>query len=75
VLILRGLELIKLFDVVQLTTRAGPGISTETTTVYLYNIAFKFFDLGYSSAAAFVLLIGVSFLVYLGLRLLTRERA
>jgi multiple sugar transport system permease protein len=74
VLILRGLELIKLFDVVQLTTRAGPGISTETTTVYLYNIAFKFFDLGYSSAAAFVLLIAVSVLVYLGLRLLTRER-
>jgi multiple sugar transport system permease protein len=74
-LILRGLELIKLFDVVQLTTRAGPGITTETTTVYLYNIAFKFFDFGYSSAAAFVLLIGVSVLVFVGLRLLTRERA
>jgi multiple sugar transport system permease protein len=74
-LILRGLELIKLFDVVQLTTRAGPGITTETSTVYLYNIAFKFFDFGYASAAAFLLLIGVSILVFGGLRLLTRERA
>ena len=74
-LILRGLELIKLFDVVQLTTRAGPGITTETVTVYLYNIAFKFFDLGYSSAAAIVLLLGVSTLVFLGLRMLVRERA
>jgi multiple sugar transport system permease protein len=73
-LILRGLELIKLFDVVQLTTRAGPGITTETTTVYLYNVAFKFFDLGYSSAAALVLLVWVSILVFLGMRLLTRER-
>jgi multiple sugar transport system permease protein len=75
VLILRGLELIKLFDVIQLTTRAGPGITTESITVYLYNIAFKFFDLGYASAAAFVLLLGVSVLVALGLRMLVRERA
>src|SRR5262245_18750735 len=45
-LILRGLELVKLFDVIQLTTRAGPGIATETISSYIYQLGFKDFNLG-----------------------------
>jgi len=69
-LILRGLELVKLFDVVQLTTRAGPGIATETISSYIYQLGFKDFNLGYAAAASFVLLVGVSVLVFGAVRML-----
>jgi len=69
-LILRGLELVKLFDVVQLTTRAGPGIATETISSYIYQLGFKDFNLGYAAAASFVLLVGVSALVFGAVRML-----
>jgi multiple sugar transport system permease protein len=69
-LILRGLELVKLFDVVQLTTRAGPGIATETISSYIYQLGFKDFNLGYAAAASFILLVGVSALVFGAVRML-----
>ena len=58
-LLIRGLDLLKLFDVVLLSTRAGPGISTETISVYIYNLGFRFWSLGYAAAASFLLLIVV----------------
>jgi len=69
-LILRGLELVKLFDVIQLTTRAGPGIATETISSYIYQLGFKDFNLGYAAAASFILLVGVSALVFGAVRML-----
>ena len=74
-LVLRGLDLLRMFDVVALTTRGGPGIATETLTYYIYNLAFKFFDLGYGAAAAILMLVGVSVLVTLAIRILTRQEA
>jgi multiple sugar transport system permease protein len=70
--VLRGLDAIKMFDVVQLATRGGPGVGTETITVYIYNLAFKFFDLGYGAAAGLLMLVGVSVLVGLAVRTITR---
>lgn len=55
--LIRGLDILKLFDVVLLSTRAGPGISTETISVYIYNLGFRFWSLGYAAAASFLLLI------------------
>lgn len=54
--LIRGLDLLKLFDVILLSTRAGPGIATETISVYIYNLGFRFWTLGYASAASFLLL-------------------
>jgi multiple sugar transport system permease protein len=45
----------------------GPGGSTTTVVFYIYQTAFRFFEMGYASALAytlFVLLFGVSFLQY-----------
>lgn len=70
--VLRGLDAIKMFDVVQLATRGGPGVGTETITVYIYNLAFKFFDLGYAAAAGLLMLIGVSVIVGLAVRTITK---
>ena len=57
--LIRGLDLLKLFDVILLSTRAGPGIATETISVYIFNLGFRFWTLGYASAASFLLLIVV----------------
>jgi multiple sugar transport system permease protein len=74
-LLLRGLDLLKMFDVVALATRGGPGIATETLTFYIYNLAFKFFDLGYAAAAAMLMLVGVSVVAGLAVRTLVRGQA
>ena len=55
--LIRALDLLKLFDVILLSTRAGPGIQTETISVYIYNLAFKFWSMGNATAASFILLI------------------
>ncbi len=72
-LVLRGLDLLKMFDVIALATRGGPGTTTETLTFYIYNLAFKFFDLGYAAAAAILMLIGVSLLVTFAIRAISRQ--
>ena len=74
-LVLRGLDLLRMFDVVALATRGGPGIATETLTYYIYNLAFSFFDLGYAAAASVLMLLGVSVLVGVAVRSLVRGAA
>jgi multiple sugar transport system permease protein len=74
-LVLRGLDLIRMFDIVALATRGGPGTSTETISYYIYNLAFKFFDLGMGAAASILMLAGVSLLVAFAVRSLVRRAA
>ena len=38
-------------------TRGGPGNATEIIGIYIYNRAFKFFDIGLGSAASVILLV------------------
>jgi multiple sugar transport system permease protein len=71
--VLRGLDLLRMFDVIALATRGGPGTTTETLSYYIYNLAFKFFDLGYGAAASLLMLVGVSVLVFLAVRSLARS--
>jgi multiple sugar transport system permease protein len=56
-LLIRGLDCLKSFDIIFTTTRGGPGTSTETITLYIYTVGYKFFRLGYGAAASFILLI------------------
>jgi len=73
--VLRGLDLLRMFDVIALATRGGPGTATETLTFYIYNLGFKFFDLGRAAAASILMLIGVSVLVMVAVRSLLRNQA
>jgi multiple sugar transport system permease protein len=59
-LIIRGIEVFKLFDAVYILTGGGPGTSTESLSVYLYKLSFQDFRLGYAAAVAFVVLIMLS---------------
>ena len=45
------------FDTIYLITRGGPGDSTLTAPVYVYDMAFRSFQLGRSAAASLILMV------------------
>lgn len=53
--LIRAIDAFKIFDIIYIMTRGGPGRSTEALSVYAYRITFRFWNLGYG--AAVVLLI------------------
>jgi multiple sugar transport system permease protein len=56
-LLIRSIETFKIFDAIYILTRGGPGASTETISMYMYNGAFVFFRIGYIAAAALIVLV------------------
>ena len=57
VLILRSADILKLFDMVFVMTRGGPGSATDLVSIYVQRVGFKVFDLGLASAQAILLLV------------------
>jgi multiple sugar transport system permease protein len=57
VLLLRTMDLLRVFDQIFILTEGGPGFATETISLYIYRTAFRFFDFGYAAAMSFVLLV------------------
>jgi multiple sugar transport system permease protein len=53
----RIIDNLRLFDVVYVTTRGGPGDATEVVSMYTYREMFQFFNIGYGSSAAVVVFI------------------
>lgn len=72
VLIFRTIDAIKVFDVIYATTAGGPGDSTETISYLVYQQATNFFNLGYGSAIAVIMLLIVAGLALLLVALSTR---
>jgi multiple sugar transport system permease protein len=58
-LLVRSIETFKIFDPVYILTRGGPGASTETISMFMYNGAFVYFRMAYIAAAALLVLIVV----------------
>jgi len=56
-ILIRIMDMFKLFDIIYLVTGGGPGNVTETISFYTYLQGFKFFSLGYTAAMAFIQLI------------------
>jgi len=75
VVLIRGLEAFKLFDIVVVMTGGGPGTATETVTMYAYLVAMKNGNLGYASAIAYALLIMVTIITLFFLNSLRRRAA
>jgi multiple sugar transport system permease protein len=46
----------KVFDQVQVITQGGPGTATSVLALYIYKEAFQFYQMGYASASAWVML-------------------
>ncbi len=55
VLVLSMIGSFQVFDIVFVLTNGGPLGATKVLVYYLYEYAFKFFDMGYASAVAYVL--------------------
>ena len=56
-LLLRTVDTFKLFDKVYALTGGGPGIATETMSLYVQRHAFRFNEMGQASAAAVLMLV------------------
>ncbi len=67
-LLIRGLDLIRIFDIVWQLTRGGPGNATETISIYAYLRGFHEFDTSYVGAMVVVLVIGLSALLIVALK-------
>jgi multiple sugar transport system permease protein len=64
--IIRSIDALKSFDIIFAMTQGGPGTASETINIYLYNVAFAYYDIGYGSAIAvvfFVVIIALSLLM------------
>ena len=70
---LRAMDLVRIFDQIWILTQGGPGYATETVSLYIYRNAFRFFNFGYAAAMSFCVLL-VTILFARGvLRLMRRE--
>jgi len=73
ILILRTADILKLFDMVFVMTRGGPGSATELISIYIQRIGFRVFDQGQASAQAILLLILTIILSRTYIRFVYRE--
>ncbi len=53
-ILIRGLDLFRIFDIIWALTQGGPGTKTETISVYAYAQGFKQFEISYTAAIAFL---------------------
>lgn len=60
VVLLRLMDIFKMFDYVYVLTRGGPGSATETLSYYNYLQGLQFFSFGYAAAMSFVQIIVLS---------------
>jgi multiple sugar transport system permease protein len=74
VLLLRTMDLLRVFDQIFILTEGGPGIATEMISLYIYRTAFRFFDFGYAAAMSFVLLVLTNMISVVYIRLLQAEK-
>lgn len=73
ILILRTADILKLFDMIFVMTRGGPGNATDLISIYIQRIGFRVFDQGTASAQAILLLIVTVVLSRLYVRVFYRE--
>ncbi len=68
--VMRIIDALKAFDTIFVITNGGPGTSSETINLLLYQTAFGYYALGYASAmvVVFFVLIMATSLVLLGIR-------
>lgn len=66
--LIRALDLFRVFDLIWTMTQGGPGTMTETISVYAYQMAFREFEVSYSAAIAFLIIFILTVVVVATLR-------
>ena len=72
--IIRSIDALKSFDIIYAMTQGGPGTASETINIYLYNVAFSYYDIGYGSAIAVVFFVVIIILSLVLLHLRQRSK-
>ena len=65
VIILKSIFSLKTFDTVFMLTNGGPGTATQTIAHYIYFNGFKYYDMGFAAAVAWIAVIPMIGLTYL----------
>jgi len=63
-ILIRALDLVRLFDVVWALTKGGPGTMSETLSIFTYIKGFQQFETSYTAAVALVIIVLLSTLVF-----------
>ena len=72
--LLRTVQSFKVFDTIYATTSGGPGNATTVLNFHIYTVGLTFFDMGYASALANILLIVVTVLSIIYIMVMTRRQ-
>jgi ABC-type sugar transport system permease subunit len=72
-LILRTVEAVRVFDIIFVMTRGGPASTTKVTTFYVWEIAFRYHQLGMGSALAYTVTILIIVLAVVYYRAMNRR--
>ena len=71
-IIIRLIDNLRFFDVVYIATRGGPGDATEVISMFAYRQSFQFFNMGYGSAAAILILFITLFVATIAVKYLQK---
>ena len=73
-LLLRTMQSFKAFDIIYATTAGGPGLETTVLNFQIYKVGLVFFDMGYASSLANILLFIVGILSVIYVMVLERQQ-
>ena len=73
-ILIRALDLFRLFDVIWALTRGGPGTRTETFSIYAYVLGFQQFETSYTAAMSFVVILILATTITVMLRRMEIDR-
>jgi multiple sugar transport system permease protein len=74
-ILIRFIDIIKIFDIPFILTGGGPGKATETISIYIYLLGFRYLRMGYATAASYLLLILTVILSTIFIRTVVQRRA
>ena len=73
-ILLRTMQSFKVFDIIYASTAGGPGLETTVLNFQIYKVGMVFFDMGYASALANILLFIVGILAVIYVMVLERQQ-
>ncbi len=71
---LRAIDAFKIYDIIFVLTKGGPGDTTEVLSMFIYRQSFTFWRMGVGAAASFVSLIIIVVLITLFFKSLSRDQ-
>ncbi|MFW6421764.1 MAG: carbohydrate ABC transporter permease, partial [Candidatus Bipolaricaulota bacterium] len=74
VLMIRFMKTFNLFDIIHILTRGGPGAATRTLSYNLYYAGLRYFNVGYASALAWIMIAIVIVLINIYIAIAFKEK-